>query len=590
MARRALIWHLFPVNLLVILASVIAVVAFSATSLRTFYLDQVSVDLQSRAALLKPQITGHLRGREDTALQNLCLDLGKASATRITVVLPSGEVVADSHEQPRAMDNHTHRPEIKRALQGDAGESTRFSDTLAQRMMYVAIPLHDSEELLGILRVALPITAIDDALWTTLVKILYGSAVVALLAAAANWFVSRRITRPLEELRRGAELFARGELNHQLTAHHSLEIDALAEAMNQMALDLNDRINTVIHQKQEQQAVLSSMVEGVVAVDGRENIISINETAAALFAITPESAIGRDVSELVRNSSFQDFVHLTLRSTQPVEEEITFHMDDERVYQAHGTVLKGESGQSIGAVIVLHDITRLRRLERVRRDFVSNVSHELRTPITSVKGFVETLLQNPPDDPAEMRRFLEIILKQANQLDLLVTDLLSLSRIEQGELGADALFEKMDMRRILDEVVETCSQYPYPGSSNIDITCESGLEANANASLLQQAVLNLVENAVKYSCDSGQPVEVNACAQEDRIVIQVRDHGPGIASEHLPRLFERFYRVDKSRSRELGGTGLGLAIVKHIVELHGGEVNVESTVGTGSTFTISLPG
>jgi two-component system phosphate regulon sensor histidine kinase PhoR len=502
--------------------------------------------------------------------------------------MPNGDVIADSEEHPSTMDNHAGRPEIRAAMKGSSGSSIRFSDTQNQRLIYVAEPLVHENKQLAIVRVAQPIAQIDNVLGSIAMEILFGCAIVAMIAALASWFIAHRISRPLNELRRAAEKYARGELDEQLVTNHSLEIDALAETMGTMARQLDERVDTAMRQKNEQEAVFSSMVEGVLAVDKDGCLISINQTAAKLFNVDSETAIGQSVNELIRNSAFQTFLDSTLNSNQPTEEEITFHVDEERIYQAHGAALRGSPEENIGAVIVLNDITRLRRLERVRSDFVSNVSHELRTPVTSIKGFVETLIENPPTDKQQSDRFLEIISNNATQLNSLINDLLSLSRIEQGENPADELFESTSIKDLLAQVQDSCDHSLQLRSVRLKINCDSELQARVHPSLLQQAVLNLVDNAIKYS-NAGQEVVVDVELRDSRLIIQVTDSGAGISQEHLPRLFERFYRVDKARSREQGGTGLGLAIVKHIAELHGGKVSVDSTIGSGSTFRISIP-
>ena len=588
MAQRALIWHLFPVYLLVVISSLLAVVGFSASSLWGFYHDQVAVDLQARAALIQEQVKIHVLTRDDDALQKLCSSLGESSQTRITVLLPSGEVLADSEETPSSMENHVSRPEIRDAYAGGVGQSIRYSTTLNQRMMYVAVSIRDGSKSIGILRVALPTTAIEDTLWSLLIKLAYGGIVVSLVAAMVSWFVSHRITAPLKELRQGAEKFSVGELGHQLSIQHSLEIDALADSMNSMALELGERMDTVTHQNLEQEAVLSSMVEGVLAVDVDGKLISINQSASELFDINAESFIGLNVSEFIRNTVFNSFIHNTIESDGPTSEEITFHADETKLYDVHGTVLKSKDGQRVGAVVVLHDVTDIRKLERVRSEFVSNVSHELRTPITSIKGFIETLLETPPVDEAETKHFLQIISKNATQLNTLIGDLLSLSRIEQGELIAGEVMQVCSLRTILLQARESC--LPAADSKDVDvhIDFENSLELYVHQSLIQQAVTNLMDNAIKYS-PQNKTVEVTAKQDAEYTTIQVTDYGVGIAPEHLPRLFERFYRVDKARSRELGGTGLGLSIVKHICELHGGSVGVDSELGSFSSFYINIP-
>ena len=441
MAQRALIWHLFPVYLLVIVSSLLAVVSFSASSLWGFYHEQVGLDLQARAVLIQENIGVYVKSQDEELLQQVCDSLGDKSQTRITVILPSGKVVADSEESPSEMENHADRPEIKDVGLGVTGQSIRYSTTMEQRMMYVAVPIEDGDKQIAILRVALPITAIEDTLWAFLIKLAYGGVVVSILAALVSWFVSHRIASPLVELRHGAEKFSRGELDHQLSINHSLEIDALASSMNSMAIELGERIDTMMNQKREQEAVMSSMVEGVLAVDINGQLISINQSASELFGVEIETSIGQNVTILIQNTDFNAFIHNTIESDVPIAEEITFYRDQTRMYMVHGTVLKGHDEQRVGAVVVLHDVTEVRKLEKVRSEFVSNVSHELRTPITSIKGFIETLLDSPPPSEPEAKRFLHIIGKNASQLNSLIGDLLSLSRIEHGELSAGEIMQ-----------------------------------------------------------------------------------------------------------------------------------------------------
>lgn len=588
MAQRPLIWQLFPPYVLLVIVALMSIVGFASTSLRSFHLDHLAEDLRARSSLLEPQIHDLVAEQRFGELQVLVRSRGNESDTRITVMLLDGTVVADSSEEPAAMDNHQNRPEFLGAIDGGYGTATRFNDAQSQRMKFAAIPVIEDNEPVGVLRVGLPVDAVDAALWAWYLQILLGSAAVAILAVFASWRVSRRITRPLAELTEGAQRLAEGDMSHQLNGEYTEEIGALADAMNQMAVQLDDRIKSAVQQTQEQHAVLSSMVEGVLAIDTEGDVISINEPAAALLQANAVQSVGRPVQELVRNTTFQNFIKRALESDEPIEAEIAFYLDDERFFQTHGTLLRDPSGATIGAVVVLHDVTQLRRLERVRRDFVANVSHELRTPITSIKGFVETLIENPPQDQSEVKRFLSIIDKNSQHLNSLIGDLMSLSRIEQGDIPVEELMQSASMRDILVNVQTACQS--AADRRGIDLVIDSGenVEMTAHPSLLQQAISNLVDNAIKYS-ESGKQVEVDMDVQDDRIRIVVRDHGAGISSEHIPRLFERFYRVDKARSREQGGTGLGLAIVKHIVELHRGRVSVQSELGRGTTFTLDFP-
>jgi two-component system phosphate regulon sensor histidine kinase PhoR len=316
-------------------------------------------------------------------------------------------------------------------------------------------------------------------------------------------------------------------------------------------------------------------------------VISLNKAAAELLE-SNDAAIGRSLQEVIRNVDLRRFVGESLVASHPIESDIVLHGKPDRVLQAHGTSLRDATGRGIGAVIVLNDITNFRRLENIRKDFVANVSHELKTPITSIKGFVETLLDGAISDPNDSQRFLRIIAKQADRLHAIIEDLLSLSKIEQCEDAGDIELQESSLHEVLESAIYACQ--PQATERNIDIrlTCDEHLTARINAPLLDQAVVNLLDNAVKYS-EPGGRVDVSASAVNGEVTISVVDTGCGIPADELPRIFERFYRVDKARSRKLGGTGLGLAIAKHIVNVHHGRVTVESTVGKGSTFSIKLP-
>jgi two-component system phosphate regulon sensor histidine kinase PhoR len=356
-----------------------------------------------------------------------------------------------------------------------------------------------------------------------------------------------------------------------------------------MAARLNNRIRKVVQQRNELEAVLGSMVEGVVALDQDQRVIRMNPAGAELLGTDPDTAVGRTIQEVVRNPELQSVVAEALREEGTVEGDVTLPgQQEERSMRVRATTLRDADGKATGTLLVLQDVTRLRRLQQIRRDFVANVSHELRTPITAIKGFAETLLEEGGDEPEQRRRFLDIIARQANRLESIFEDLLSLSRAERlSERGAMELTME-PLEPVLESAVELVRRAAGDRGVAVEVDCPPDLTARINAALLEQAVFNLVDNAVRYSPE-GASVQVTARPSDGEVVISVRDTGPGIASEHLPRIFERFYRADRGRDRSSGGTGLGLAIVKHVAQSHGGRVSVESTPGQGSTFTIHLP-
>ena len=356
-----------------------------------------------------------------------------------------------------------------------------------------------------------------------------------------------------------------------------------------MATELDGRIDTITRQKNELETVLASMVEAVIVVDLAENILSLNKAAEQLIDRSNMESKGRPLLSMLRNLDLQRLVQKTLAGPGQVEDEIMLHGEKGELFlQAHGSLLRDAQGNSFGALFVLHDVTRLRRLETVRRDFVANVSHELKTPITAIKGFVETLKDGALESPVDARRFLDIILKHADRLNDIVSDLLALSRIEQEEENREIELTPGRLLQPLQAAVETCLSFAVAKEIRLILNCEGDIQAGINGPLLEQAIINLIVNAVKYS-EPASEVLIIATSKPDHVLIEVKDHGAGISREHLPRLFERFYRSDKARSRKLGGTGLGLAIVKHIVQAHHGEVGVLSTPGKGTTFSIRLP-
>jgi len=585
LARRRLIWRIYLPYLLITLVGLLVVSAYSTVMLRDFHYSQVRGDLDARARLIAGQVQAALADGGPPAVDLLCKSL--RGPTRITVILPSGAVAGDSEEDPAAMDNHADRPEVASAMAGRADSSVRFSHTLRRRMMYVALPLERSGGLVAVLRTSVSVSAIDAVLGRIHTRTSVLVLAVAAVAAVASFLISHGVTGPLDEMRRGAERFAAGDFSRKIALPDAQETARLADALNRMASQLDERIATVIRQRSEQEAVLSSMAEGVLAVDSHERVLSVNDAAAGLLGIRPREAVGRSIEEVARNSELQRLVSRVLAGQTPVEGEARLSDAGERVLQVRGTVLCDANGESMGAVIVLNDVTRLRRLEDMRRDFVANVSHELKTPVTVIKGAAETLLEGT-DDTERARRFLETLAGEADRLDAIISDLLALSRLEQEAEASTPQMEDAHLRPILDSAVRACEMPAAEAGVRVEIDCPDSLAARVNPRLLERAVANLVDNAVKYS-PSGTTVCVGAVESGPELVITVADQGCGIAEHHLPRIFERFYRVDKSRSRKLGGTGLGLSIVKHIAQAHGGRTSVDSSPGEGSTFRIHLP-
>jgi two-component system phosphate regulon sensor histidine kinase PhoR len=590
MRKRKLFWQLYLLNLLLI---IVALAAFTYVTTRSFedrLLAQVSADLLTRAELMRDEVTRLWRLGDEEAVQTVCRDLGMRTDTRITVIAADGRVLADSRHDPRTMENHGGRPEVRGAIAGRPSAYTRYSTTLEMNFMYGALQVRDGGRILGVIRAAVPLRTVADSVRELQLHILLGGVVIAVLAGLISYLVSRRITRPIEAVKQGARRFAAGDLDFRMPVPRSEELSDLADVMNNMAAQLQLRLAQITQQHSEQDAVLSSMVEGVIAFDMEERLINVNRSAAKLLRINFEKARGKSIQEVVRNVGLQRFVEQTMASGDATEGYITLVDEVERFLQVHGSILRDEQRKPIGVLVVMNDYTELRSLENVRREFVANVSHELKTPITSIKGYVETLLDGAIHDEEEAIRFLEIVSRQADRLNAIIEDLLSLSRIEQGSEQERIDMQLASVCDVLHSAVQSCGVDAETKGMRIDLECDPRLHAIINPPLLEQAVVNLISNAIKYS-DEGRKIDVTAVpGVGGQLLISVRDEGYGIEAEFLPRLFERFYRIDKARSRKLGGTGLGLAIVKHIAQAHHGQIEVQSTPGQGSVFTLVLPG
>ncbi len=586
---KRLFWQLYPSYLLIILILGGAMSWFTAGSLARLSLGRFKAGLVTQARLLSPQVIDYLKRSETSAIDDLCKKAGALASTRITVILPTGRVVGDSEKRPDQMERHSNRPEIIQAREGTTGVSIRYSRTLEKKMMYVALPLAENGHVLGILRTSLPLTEIDAEVKTIRIRLAVGGLVIALIASFICYFMSRRISRPVEDLRRGAAFFAKGELGHRLPVPRTMELADLADAMNSMARHLESRMEAIVSQRNEYETVLSSMTEGVIAVDTAEVILSVNQAGAGMLERNISDIKGRSIQEVIRNRDFQQFVIDAVHEKITVKQDVDLYLKQKRILNVHATPLSDAHGNRIGALLVLNDVTQLRHLESMRRDFVANVSHEIRTPLTAIKGFVETLAGGAVDSREETVRFLGIIGRHVDRLGAIVEGLLQLSRLEKEKKGNEIRFELSPLHPLVKTAIGVCRGRAEARGITINLMGEENIHVAVDGRLFEQAVVNLLDNAINYSSGEGGQVRIVVSRNREGAVIAVADDGIGIEKKHLDRLFERFYRVDKARSRQQGGTGLGLAIVKHIVQAHNGHVTVTSTPGQGSTFSIHLP-
>ncbi|PHR24046.1 MAG: PAS domain-containing sensor histidine kinase [Desulfotalea sp.] len=598
MKAKKLVWQIFPANVITLIVAIVIVSWYGATTLEEFYLQDTESDLEARARLLSYNVSAYIEADNEQGLRDYCVTAGRESGTRITVVGRGGEVLADSNETPEVMNNHRSREEIKMALNGSVGSSRRFSRTLDESHIYVAVPITigKGEGPLFVLRTSVSVASLEKTLARIKTRIFFGSLIVLLVAGLVTLLISRNVSRPLERMKRSAEQFARGDFSERMLPEAkktaSLEIIALAASMDRMAALLDEKIQAIVTHRNQLETVFSSMVEAVIAIDSEERIISINKSAARLFNVERSAATGKVVQQVVRNVKLQQKIANTLLTKQPVEEEITFsEKDGERFLQTHVVTLSDGFGEYVGVLVVMNDVTRLRRLENIRRDFVANVSHELRTPITSIQGYVETLLDGALDSREDSEKFLEIVLRQSSRLNTIIDDLLCLSRIEEEARQGKIVSEKTAVLSVINSAIQSSQLKADRAGIQLECHCAQDIVLQMNGALIEQALVNLIVNAIAYSKAGGTVTiscEVIDSTEGEVVRMSVTDAGCGIQKEHLPRLFERFYRIDRARSRAVGGTGLGLAIVKHIAHSHGGTVEVESVVGVGSTFSLII--
>ena len=526
-------------------------------------------------------------------IDSLADRLGDAIHARVTIIGVDGVVLGDSYESGEAlhrMDNHLMRPEVRDAAATGLGVSIRVSSTLGIRMLNLALPIRTTSgpdvRSLGFVRLSVPLTEIEAHHHTLrgLLAVALGGAF--LVSLALSYLVARGITRPLADMISTADRLARGELHGTIRTRSNDEVADLAHVLNRMATSLAETIQLLSEDRARIAATLAAMEEGVMVLSSDGTVRLINPAMERMLGQRQAEVVGRTDLEATRHPHLNEFIAQVLRHGGSLATEITMGSSPAQTFRVQASTLPNPGGQTQGAVFVFHDITDLRRLEQVRKDFVANVSHELRTPLTAIKGYVEAL-QDTGENPQERDRFLDVIRRHADRLDLIITDLLLLSKIESGlmplKLGPVALSALVDRTvASLQPVIER-KRHRIVKDFPPDLPPVLGDEER-----LGQVLSNLFENAVKYTLEGGT-ITASGRADHDAMLLTLSDTGIGIPPQDLPRVFERFYRVDKGRSRDMGGTGLGLSIVKHLVEAHGGTVMAASPPGGGACFTIRLP-
>lgn len=495
---------------------------------------------------------------------------------RITIIDSYGTVLVESEENPQAMEQHLDRPEVKTALVRGQGFSSRFSSTLGTSLRYAAL-YQDGI----IFRVAIPLTMVSNSLIQLRTISFLATAFAIFFGSIFAFAWNKKILNPLTEITDVAEAIARGNLSSRISTTGSDEIATLATSFNLMADRLSLTISDLTGERNKLNAVITSMADGLITIDSNKNITVINPQACNLFNFT-SNPVGSPLWQMIRTPEVITAFTNALENGQLVSQQFSLWVQGERQMEIRSIPLKDENNQIIGAVGVIHDLTEIKRLERVRRDFVSNVSHELRTPLTSVNGFIETLRDNELDRETELH-FLEIMYTETQRMINLISDLLTISRLESGHTTLKkAVFPIEPLWRELEMLFLAKAD-----QKGLTLDFQGKLDIYGDRDQIKQILINLIDNAIKYS-DKGSII-IAAKQGPRNITLSVTDKGPGIPAEEHSRLFERFYRVDKARSRAQGGTGLGLSIVKHIAEEHNGKPFVKSNPGEGSTFGVELP-
>jgi len=599
MPRTRLVWHLFATYTVAV--ATVMVGCYWLASLQLARLTD-ETQFQQMTTLASGLAAAHSEFSEpgdQRIVQQLVRRLSIPAGMSVELLDSGGKRLPDSVLE---LGDHTDPldrwPDPERLLTearaGRVARGSRYDATTGSRVLAVTVPFENDGSDTTIVRVLADTRSADRNLSQSLRRLLLGFFIGSLVAILIGWMIAARVARPARELARTARQVADGEAGVQMPGSEVAEFATIAAAVAVLRDQLVERGLTIGRQDTQQEAVLDSMIEGVLAVDVRQRIVGLNQAAANLLQLDIDTVIRRPLQEVIRNPDLRRFALRAIDCREPVEDDFVLPGPTDHTIRVRGTALRDPSGEG-GAVIVLNDVTELERLERIRRDFVANVSHELKTPIASIKGFVETLLDGAIDDADDARRFLDIVARQADRLEAIIEDLLSLSRIEQSEEIGSLPLEPTMILNVLLAARSDCLPRAADRGVPIEIECSDSLIATVNGPLLEQAVLNLIDNAVKYG-GRDTPIGVRASLESDAkadrtmLMITVRDEGCGIESEHLPRLFERFYRIDKGRSRQAGGTGLGLSIVKHIVQAHGGTIAVASEPSQGSTFTLRLPG
>lgn len=568
-----------------VIATVVLFSLLSVQSIRATHYEDVKTRLTTTSRLIADNLERVVTPGFD--YDAFASQAAAVSGSRVTIISPKGAVLGESDTTSGAMENHFFREEVQKAYTGSIGFSVRFSKTLKQDMLYVANPLKDPDGQITVVRVASPMKTVNQLMQKEIAWVL----LIAFLGIAASLVVSHQFVsqflKPIRNLSAVSARMAEGQYGLRIMEESQDEIGELTRNFNLMSEKLHENMENSKASAVKTQAILSSMINGIIAVDNDRRVMFINPVAEVLLNIREEKVRGHHVMEIIRSNLLNDCLERFLASDQIATADIEIFEPQYRILSVSTTPILAEQQERLGGVILLQDVSEIRKLEQMRKDFVANVSHELKTPLTSIQGFVETLKAGAAEQKPVRDKFLDIIEIESVRLSALIDDLLTLSSIENRSQYASK--DSIQLKLAVQEVLEMLSEQAQKKGITLTLDAPAALPLlDGNAGWFKQMIINLVDNAIKYTPEQGM-VHVELSASRDDLEIRVSDTGIGIEPEYQERLFERFYRVDKARSREVGGTGLGLAIVKHIAIAMGGQVAVSSTPGEGSVFTLRLP-
>lgn len=562
---------------------------FLAALLKNAYTDMTRNHLVENAEMVTQLIVASESYGEREQLQELIQNFEQPIQMRFTVVDTEGVVLADSENDPAEMNNHFNRPEIQDVLEQDEafGESIRYSTTQDFNMMYVALPLVSEGETVGAVRTSLSLGVIDVAMNRLWFSLSIALGLMFLIAAIASTMLARSITRPIDSIMNVTSRLRKNDYSSRVNTEAKGEIGDLSQSINALAASLQRQMKEIEENEQQLTSIISNMVSGVMLVNQDGKVVLLNSAMERFLSQHKGNLIGQPYEKVGERFALSPHIHAVFETNEKVHEEVHSYYPQERIMDAHLAPYYGQGWQQRGVIVVLHDITEIRRLEKMRSDFVANVSHELKTPVTSVRGFSETLMSGEVTDEETTKQFLKIIHDESQRLDRLIRDLLNLSKIERQKMPLN--LETLNMTALVHEVSVTLQGAVEEKRTRLVLPDPSkDVYLQGDEDRLRQIILNLVGNGINYTAEGGT-VTVSLKENVEKVRLIIKDDGIGIPEESLPRIFERFYRVDRARSRHSGGTGLGLAIVKHLIESHHGEIEVESREGEGTTFTAILP-